>query len=721
MTASTIPLIGYSDKLSVRPGETIAFKVSCTLPDPYEAKLVRITCGDPNPAGPGIRETEIPSAFTGSYPSRAQDVHLGSYARVIPGSAFDGIDALTFSATIWPTRLKNEGQTVIGRFDPDTGSGMAVMVGPNGAELLVGRGNAEPLQLSTGTPLLERQWHRVWASVDADSGDMVIGQHSINGSAVRETAKADTVALASDVPVLIGALGQEPPSGHFNGKIEAPKIHSAAIDPTKSDANLLAHWDFSNAIKSTRIVDAGPLGLHGHVVNAPARAMTGSNWRGEEMQWQHAPEIYGAIHFHEDDIEDCNWRTDFEFAVPSDLPTGLYAARLQSGDNWEALPFVICPPKGTQTADVCLLIPTFTYTIYGNQARRDFDDDWTRRAKEWDAFPYNPIQHREFGLSTYNFHTDGSGICNVSWHRPMLNVRPGYFPIYDEHGSGLRHLPADTHIIDWLESKGISYDLVTDWELHHEGAELLKPYKVVLTGSHPEYHTANTLDALTEYRDTGGNLMYLGGNGFYWRVALHSEKDGIIEIRRGEDGIRAWAAEPGEYYNAFDGEYGGLWRRNGRPPQQLCGLGFSSQGKFQGTYYRRMPGSDRPETNWIFEGVTDRIIGDFGLSGGGAAGFELDRADVRLGTPPNAIILATSEAPQSHFQLVPEEMLTNDTTISGESYEDLIRADMIYFDCPGGGAVFSVGSITFCGSLSHNNYDNNISRIIENVVRRFTA
>ena len=462
MTASTIPLIGYSDKLSVRPGETIAFKVSCTLPDPFEAKLVRITCGDPNPAGPGIRETEIPSSFTGSYPSRSQDVHLGSYARVIPGSAFDGVDTLTFSATIWPTRLKNEGQTVIGRYDPDTGSGMAVMVGPNGAELLVGRGNAEPLRLATGTPLLERQWYRVWASVDADSGDIVIGQHSINGTAVRETATADTVALASDAPVLIGALGQEPPSGHFNGKIEAPKIHSAAIDPTETDANLLAHWDFSNAIKSTRIVDAGPLGLHGHVVNAPARAMTGSNWRGEEMQWQHAPETYGAIHFHEDDIEDCNWRTDFEFTVPSDLPTGLYAARLQSGDNWEALPFVICPPKGTQTADVCLLIPTFTYTIYGNQARRDFDDDWTRRAKEWGAFPYNPIQHQEFGLSTYNFHTDGSGICNVSWHRPMLNVRPGYFPIYDEHGSGLRHLPADTHIIDWLESKGIPCDLETD-------------------------------------------------------------------------------------------------------------------------------------------------------------------------------------------------------------------------------------------------------------------
>ena len=70
---------------------------------------------------------------------------------------------------------------------------------------------------------------------------------------------------------------------------------------------------------------------------------------------------------------------------------------------------------------------------------------------------------------------------------------------------------------------------------------------------------------------------------------------------------------------------------------------------------------------------------------------------------------------------MPEEMLTNDTTVSGESYEDLIRSDMVYFDCPGGGAVFSVGSITFCGSLSHNGYKNNISRIIENIVRRFTA
>ncbi len=215
--------------------------------------------------------------------------------------------------------------------------------------------------------------------------------------------------------------------------------------------------------------------------------------------------------------------------------------------------------------------------------------------------------------------------------------------------------------------------------------------------------------------------MYLGGNGFYWRVALHPEKDGLIEIRRGEGCIRAWAAEPGEYFNAFDGKYGGLWRRNGRPPQMLCGVGFSVQGLFEGTYYRRKPAADDPRAAWIFDGVDDEILGDFGLSGGGAAGFELDRADTRLGTPEDAIVLASSENPPGHFALVPEERLTHVTTTTGETHEELTRGDMVYFECPGGGAVFSVGSITFCGSLSHNGYDNNISRIAENVLRRFLA
>ena len=264
------------------------------------------------------------------------------------------------------------------------------------------------------------------------------------------------------------------------------------------------------------------------------------------------------------------------------------------------------------------------------------------------------------------------------------------------------------------------FDIVTDWELHQEGAELLSPYKAVMTGSHPEYHTTGSLDAFKGYRDGGGKLIYLGGNGFYWRVALHSEMDGLIEIRRSEGGLRAWPAEVGEYYHAFDGDYGGTWRRNARPPQQLVGVGYTVQGDFEGTYYRRKPDSYADDTAWIFAGIEDDIIGDFGFCGGGAAGYELDRVDYRLGTPPNTRILATSENHPDNFVLPPEEWLTHVKTVTGEAPEKLIRADMIYVDHPGGGAVFSTGSITFCGSLPTNNFDNNISRLLENVVRKFT-
>jgi len=43
----------------------------------------------------------------------------------------------------------------------------------------------------------------------------------------------------------------------------------------------------------------------------------------------------------------------------------------------------------------------------------------------------------------------------------------------------------------------------------------------------------------------------------------------------------------------------------------------------------------------------------------------------------------------------------------------------LYFETTAGRAVFSVSSITFCGSLSHNTYQSNISRMLENVLRRF--
>ena len=78
-------IVGYSDRLSVGPGDTITFMVSCVAPE-YEASLVRLRHGDPNPAGPGTREQPVKSAFDGRYPGREQPLRPGSYG-VVAGRA----------------------------------------------------------------------------------------------------------------------------------------------------------------------------------------------------------------------------------------------------------------------------------------------------------------------------------------------------------------------------------------------------------------------------------------------------------------------------------------------------------------------------------------------------------------------------------------------------------------------------------------------------------
>ena len=50
----------------------------------------------------------------------------------------------------------------------------------------------------------------------------------------------------------------------------------------------------------------------------------------------------------------------------------------------------------------------------------------------------------------------------------------------------------------------------------------------------------------------------------------------------------------------------------------LCGVGFTSQGEHRGDYYRRTEASRDPAFAWVFDGIEDDVIGDFGLSGGGA-------------------------------------------------------------------------------------------------------
>ena len=729
-----IPIAGYADRWSVGQNEKIEFKVSSQFNKPYSVRLVRIVCADPNPDGPGIIEEDMSSIFSGEFPSRKQDVQLGSYGIVLVNRRLSHSDGYTIVVTIWPTLVDTGIQGILCLQDQSGNRLIELRINSVGQVAAVMDGSSgSSHEYATGLTLRERAWYTICLCVDRKQNRLGLIQTLKEDDFVDNDSGEvwrDCTHLPSLQDVdkfLIASSGGNPLGGFFNGKIEQPSILARTYDVEKlthrvshgAGDSLLAQWDFSRDISTQEIREIGPLHLHGSLVNCPARAMRGSNWTGKEMCWRHAPEEYGAIHFHDDDIYDCEWKTDFSFKVPGNFRSGMYSMRIECEDAYEDIPFYVRPQTNKPQAKICVLVSTFTYTVYTNQARSLPKVEYSKLVQERGTRPWNPDQVQDYGLSTYNNHRDGSGICYSSRLRPSLTMRPKYITICRPYAeSGMRHLPADTHLFAWLENQGQEFDVVTDENLHEEGVELLRPYKVVMTPSHPEYHTTNTLNAIYEYTRSGGRLMYLGGNGFYWKVAVNENLPGMVEIRRAEGGIRTWAAEPGEYYNSLDGEYGGMWLRNGRPPQRLAGVGFTAQGDFQGTYYRRNSDLDA-KYEWVFEGVDDEILGNFGLSGGGAAGFELDRADFSLGTPRNTAVLASSENYPEHFVLVPEEILSHIATRSGKPVSELIRSDIVIFETAKGGCVFSVGSITYCGSLPWNNFDNNISKMTANVLNRF--
>jgi N,N-dimethylformamidase len=724
MSETELPITGYLDRFSHRPGETFAAHVSVRDGGAYRARLVRVLSGDPNPQGPGMRFEDLAHRFDATFTGRRQPIHLGSYGIVTNGPERDTNSACTWTVLVNPG-LVTAGQVMLS--EEAANAGIALLIGAEGATARITSAGAT-IEIATGTPMRPMRWYRAWLAADPTTGRVLVGQQALDGAPIITERHEATFALPSAGTVLFAAANASALGAHFTGKLEDPAILRGFVaawpDPGASlqmGADLLAGWDFSQGIDTQAIHDRGPQACHGRLVNMPTRAVVGSRWSGREQCWRHAPADYTAIHFHADDLADCEWQADFTWTVPADLPSGAYALHLtcDAGEDW--LPLYILPRRHGPFAPLAFLASTFTYQAYANHERASLDEGYYERVAAWRAYAYNPKDFPIYGRSTYNKHMDGSGISVSSRRRPILTMRPGFLTFCDPRGSGMRHYPADLHLLAWLEAKGFTFDIITDEDLDDEGAALLAPYRAVLTGSHPEYHTPGTLDALAAYTRQGGRLCYLGGNGFYWRVARDNNAPHLIELRRAEGGIRTWAAEPGEYYHQTDGQLGGLWRRNRRPPQMLVGVGFSCQAAFEGTHYRRLPTSYEPRFAWMFAGIEDEVLGDFGLSGGGAAGFELDRADPLLGTPDDAVILARSENPLASFLTVPEELLSNTASINGEKIEDMARGEIVYFDTPSGGAVFSVGSITFCGSLWRNGFEGPVSRLLENVVRRFIA
>lgn len=734
-------LVGYTDEWSVVGGDEVTVMLSAHDELTAHVDLVRLGVGE---RGGRVREEHIRS-----YPDvrvRPATTWTGSCVRIRMDAEIPVRRALAATAFLMPTMPGGRAQIVFAhgcegaehrwRLGLDA-EGRPFWTVVDGADRVTARGRS---------PLVAGAWYALAGGTAAAGGAVVVAQPLPRSPAWRAGAShavmpsfgealGPSARCVARSPMFIAAAAAETADGWddcFDGKLEAPALHDALVDDRLVDAladglqseRELVSWHLGvnedgppfvgsviPARLSERLVGADFADLAGECLNAPTRCVTGRRWRGVEHDFRRVPEEYGAAHFHSDDLDDCRWDPAAQVSLPPALPSGVYALRVTGDDLVDRLPLFVRARR--PSSDVALLVPTASYLAYANDHPASDGDlaeavaGATPVLRDVDLLLH---EHREWGLSCYDVHVDGSGVVHSSRRRPVLNMRPTH-----RYHVGEWQLPADLQLVAWLAEHGIDIDILTDDDLDEHGSQLLAPYRTVITGTHPEYTTTVMLDAVEEWLDAGGRLVYVGANGFYWRMAYDREQPWMIEVRRGHAGSRAWESGAGEVHLQSTGELAGLWRHLGRTPQQLTGVGYAAQGFDRSGSYRLLTDSRDPRAAFITAGVPGPTFGGDGHIGGGAAGQELDRYDLTLGTPRDALLIATSKGLSANYRRCVEEL---GFTVAGTSALDdhRARADVVYHVRPGGGAVFSTGSIAWAGALG---VDPDVDRVTRNVIERF--
>ncbi|KAG6365765.1 hypothetical protein INS49_007376 [Diaporthe citri] len=751
-------IIGYADPWIASPGQRVSVKVSSTVPR-FTWSLARVIQGFEHPKAPDVKyETVISpppdsAAISGSYKKAV----CGSFAVVRSWERYlrKHIIGLRLSCYVQPWLPEaSHQQVLISTLDVENSSGVAIYLSASGTiGFYVGTGTSVE-QGDTEIRLRRWKWAELHVSVLSDNLSIDVTHlerltETAPGPSHYSYRMSSPVQLDGRKPLTMAAgfffdakTSATLATNMFNGRLDSPRI-----DTTRDGLayKTWAKFDFALDMSSDRIVDTSGNANHGDLVNSPTRAVKGYSWDGSEPDWTKARYGYGAIHFHDDDLDDAGWETDFSFEVPRDAVSGAYAVVVQSIDHSEQIsdhiiffvrPAALDVPTDSSGPKAAIVLSTFTYLAYANE--RMYDQNRASRISiaggiqaEKDPLWRHMVRRPDLGCSVYDDHNDGSGCVFSTAKRPILNIRPRYV---NWAFNRPREFSADQLMIGFLEEKlgRGGYDVLTDHDLHTYGVKALERYRVVVTGSHPEYPTLEVINAYAAFARNGGHLMYLGGNGFYWCSVVDSHRPHRLEVRKGDQGCRSTELPAGERVHSLNGAQGGLWRSRGRTPQSLFGIGSCACGIGPGVPYRfvdHITSSSSSAWTWLLDGLRPEtgeergnsvdgfLIGTEGF-GGGASGDEIDRMDLRLGTPVNTVLLATSTGHDDSFGVFNEEVMFPMVDTVGTTC-DKVRSDMVVYETCGGGSVFSVGSINWYCSLGWDKYENNVARITWNVLKEF--
>ncbi len=374
--------------------------------------------------------------------------------------------------------------------------------------------------------------------------------------------------------------------------------------------------------------------------------------------------------------------------------SGLYYlwARTPSGKVF-SFPWIVAPAK--PKAKIAVLASSNTWNAYNNFGGRS-------NYINADRLPDTPVVNARQDLERYQCPS-----AFGTW-KPMDDE---YMPLSFERPEPNNHIfdntpwdeskitdsvqgrvqcgqaPGEWRLLGWLESEGLDYDYYAEAQLH-DGTLPLDTYKALILNIHPEYWTRQMYARVKEWVfERGGRLMYLAGNGLNCEVVFN--EDGTMKC------LSHLNSEYGELGGTDDKDptikYESRMHRTNESEAHLTGLVTTAASLMTAAPYKTLEAS-----HWAFSGTglkNGDLFGERTLHErvpGGASGHECDV--ISPSSPKNLRLLAKG------------------MNVTGGG------GDVIVHEPGGGGAVYSVGSITWVPALF---VDEHISRITRNVLKRF--
>jgi hypothetical protein len=374
--------------------------------------------------------------------------------------------------------------------------------------------------------------------------------------------------------------------------------------------------------------------------------------------------------------------------LPAPEKTGLYYfhAETESGAFF-AFPWIVAP--AAPQSSVAVIASTNNWNAYNNFGGRSNYIHAT-------GLPPEPTVNARLDLIRYAGGTFGEwqfpdeAYLPLSFERPEPdNSIPRETQVTDPIRGrvGCATAPAEWRLLGWLEREGFAYDLYAEYQLH-DGTLNLDAYQVLILGAHPEYWSAEMYFRVKKWvYERGGKLMYLGGNGLNCEIEFLDSATMRCNSYLDSPTGRLGMPDPNDPTRYLESRF----HRRVESEANLLGVVTTESGIMTAAPYRVVQTLD-----WVFRGTELRVGDTFGEDSlhercsGGASGHETDKRSPS--SPANTILLAKG--------LNPDE---------GGS-------EMVTYTTESGGAVFSVGSITYIASLL---VDTNVSQITRNVLQHF--